>query len=266
MVDAACCGPPGPCPLCQHPAARVHSRYWRYIAGLPAGCRQVIVRLRVRRFFCDQSQCRRRTYVEQVAGLTEPRLRASTAARSAMRAVAVELGGRPGQRLCAKLRIHGLRTALLGQLAAQPVPTRAPRILGIDAFAFREGRTYGTVLVDVESSRPVDVLPDHETGTIAAWLQEHPGAESICRDCLMAFTKAIRQAAPPTRWRWQIAGTCSRTSRRRWRRPAAGTVTASDGQPDQRRAGRWPHRIVRSWTRSGDATRRSTSSPPPACR
>ncbi|MFD3549797.1 ISL3 family transposase [Streptomyces sp. NPDC058655] len=196
IVDAACCGPPGPCPLCQHPAARVHSRYWRHIAGLPASGRQMVVRLRVRRFFCDQSQCRRRTYVEQVAGLTEPRRRTSTAARSAMRSIAVELGGRPGQRLCEKLRIHGRRAALLGQLTAQPVPTRAPRILGIDEFAFRKGRTYGTVLVDVESSRPVDVLPDRETSTVATWLQEHPGAEIICRDRLMAFTKAIRQAAP----------------------------------------------------------------------
>lgn len=179
MVDAACCGPPGPCPQCQHPAARVHSRYWRHVAGLPAGGRQMIVRLRVRRFFCDQTQCQRRTYVEQVAGLTEPRLRTSIAARSAMRAVAAELGGRPGQRLCMKLRIHGRRTALLGQLTARPVPTRAPRILGIDEFAFRKGRTYGTVLVDVESSRPVDVLPDRETSTVATWLHEHPGAEII---------------------------------------------------------------------------------------
>lgn len=113
-----------------------------------------------------------------------------------MRAVAAELGGRPGQRLCTKLRIHGRRTALLGQLTARPVPTRAPRILGIDEFAFRKGRTYGTVLVDVEHSRPVDVLPDRETRTVATWLHEHPGAEIICRDRLMAFTKAIRQAAP----------------------------------------------------------------------
>ncbi|MFE6834791.1 transposase family protein [Streptomyces sp. NPDC057705] len=172
MVDAACCGPPRPCPQCQHSAARVHSRYWRQVAGLPAGGRQVIVRLRVRRFFCDQMQCRRRTYVEQVPGLTEPRLRTSTPARSAMRAVAAELGGRPGQRLCTKLRIHGRRTALLGQLTARPVPTRAPRILGIDEFAFRKGRTYGTVLVDVESSRPVDVLPDERPA------QSPPGSMS----------------------------------------------------------------------------------------
>ncbi|MET9692541.1 transposase family protein [Streptomyces sp. NPDC006514] len=159
VIDATGCGPPGACPQCQHPAARVHSRYWRHIAGLPVGGHRLIVRLRVRRFFCDQDRCRRRTFVEQVAGLTEPCRRSSTAARSTMRAVAIELGGRPGQRLCTKVGVHGRRTALLGQLTAQPVPARAPRILGIDEFAFRRGRTYGTVLVDVESSRPVDVLP-----------------------------------------------------------------------------------------------------------
>jgi transposase len=196
MIDATGCGPPGACPQCQQPARRVHSRYWRHIAGLPVSSHRLIVRLRVRRFFCDEVRCPRRTFVEQVAGMTEPRRRSSTAARSAMRAVAVELGGRPGARLCTKLRLYGRRTTILGQLTAPPVPARAPRILGIDEFAFRKGRTYGTVLVDIESSRPVDVLPDRETGTVAAWLQEHPGAEIICRDRLMAFTKAIRQAAP----------------------------------------------------------------------
>ncbi|MFI9761127.1 transposase family protein [Streptomyces sp. NPDC051963] len=171
MIDATGCGPPGACPQCQQPAARVHSRYWRHTAGLPVSSHRLIVRLRVRRFFCDQVRCPRRTFVEQVSGMSEPRRRSSTAARSAMHAVSVELGGRPGARLSTKLRLYGRRTTNLGQLTAPPVPARASRILGIDEFAFRKGRTYGTVLVDIESSRPVDVLPDRETGTVAAWLQ-----------------------------------------------------------------------------------------------
>lgn len=61
MIDATGYGPPGACPQCQHPAARVHSWYWRHIAGLPVGGHQLIVRLHVRRFFCDQDGCRRRT-------------------------------------------------------------------------------------------------------------------------------------------------------------------------------------------------------------
>ncbi|MGC0397474.1 hypothetical protein RKD27_000118 [Streptomyces sp. SAI-126] len=149
MIDATGCGPPGACPQCQHPAARVHSRYWRHIAGLPVSSHRLIVRLRVRRFFCDQVRCPRRTFVERVTGMTEPRRRTWTAARSAMRSVAVELGGRPGARLCAKLRLYGRRRAVLGQLTAPPVAAPAPRILGIDEFAFRKGRPYGTLLVDI---------------------------------------------------------------------------------------------------------------------
>lgn len=111
------------------------------------------------------------------------------------------------------------------------MPARAPRILGIDELAFRRGRTYGSVLVDVETSRPVDVLSDRETGSVAAWLQEHPGAEIVCRDRLMASTKAIRQAAPDAlevadRWHLlQNLSTAVETTRRRHRaclrRPAA---------------------------------------------
>ncbi|WP_442815073.1 MULTISPECIES: transposase family protein [unclassified Streptomyces] len=69
VVDAAGCGPPGRCPQCEHPATRFHSRYWRQISELPVSGRGLIVRLHVRRFFCDQSQCQRRTFVEQVTGL-----------------------------------------------------------------------------------------------------------------------------------------------------------------------------------------------------
>ncbi|MHC5262668.1 ISL3 family transposase [Streptomyces sp. UC4497] len=39
-------------------------------------------------------------------------------------------------------------------------------------------------------------MPNRETSSVAAWLHEHPGAEIVCRDRLLAFTKAIKQAAP----------------------------------------------------------------------
>jgi transposase len=66
----------------------------------------------------------------------------------------------------------------------------------VDEFAFRKGCTYGTVLVDVETGRVVDVLPDRTSETFAAWLAEHPGAEIICRDRVTAYTKAAKEAAP----------------------------------------------------------------------
>ncbi|MFE6886759.1 ISL3 family transposase [Streptomyces sp. NPDC057694] len=66
----------------------------------------------------------------------------------------------------------------------------------MDEFAPSKGCTYGTVLVDVEARRVVDVLPDRASETFAAWLTEHPGAEIIRRDRATAHTKAVRDAAP----------------------------------------------------------------------
>ncbi|MFE1415575.1 transposase [Streptomyces sp. NPDC058746] len=77
----------------------------------------------------------------------------------------------------------------------------------MDQFSFRKGRTYGTLLVDVEAVRVVDVLPDLTSETFAAWLREHPGAEIICRDRTTAYTRAIKEAAPDT-----TCGSPARTS------------------------------------------------------
>ncbi|MEU9015167.1 transposase [Streptomyces sp. NPDC048479] len=76
------------------------------------------------------------------------------------------------------------------------MPERAPRVLGVDEFAFRRGRRYGTILINVETGRVVDVLPDRTSETFATWLTAHPGAEIICRDRASAYTKAVKDAVP----------------------------------------------------------------------
>lgn len=76
------------------------------------------------------------------------------------------------------------------------VPERAPRVLGVDEFAFGKGWRYGTVLVDIEAARVVDVLPDRDAASFATWLREHPGAEIICRDRAPAYSSAVREAVP----------------------------------------------------------------------
>ncbi|MET7636953.1 ISL3 family transposase [Streptomyces sp. NPDC005078] len=196
VVVAAGCGPPPRCPGCRAFARRVHSSYERGLAERPLAGKKLQVRLRVRRFFCDRTFCRRKTFVEQVSGLSERYRRSSLGLKEWFHAVAVELGGRPGERLCRRLHLAAGRSRLLGLLQSPSVPDRAPRVLGVDEFAFRKGRTYGTLLVDVEAGRVVDVLPDRTSETFANWLREHPGAEIVCRDRASAYTRAVKEAAP----------------------------------------------------------------------
>ncbi|MGW6602205.1 transposase family protein [Streptomyces sp. NPDC055036] len=126
VVEAEACGAPPCCPDCRTRARRVHSAYERGLAERPLCGTVLEIRLRVRRFFCDRQSCRRRTFVEQVSGLSERYRRSSLGLKKWLYSVAVELGGRPGARLCRKVRLKAGRTLLLRLLQAPEVPARSP--------------------------------------------------------------------------------------------------------------------------------------------
>jgi transposase len=112
-------------------------------------------------------------------------------------AVALALGGRPGARLTGVLGIGCSPSTLLRLI--RRVPERAvtvPQVLGVDDFALRRGHVYATVLMDMRTRRPVEVLPDRAAQTLTRWLADHPGVQIVCRDGSPTYASAIAAAAP----------------------------------------------------------------------
>ncbi len=185
------------CPLCAQASSRIHSHYQRTLRDVPCGGRKVVLHLSVRRFFCRNPACTRKIFTERLPAFIEPWARVTIRLFEEVQAIGLATSGELGTRLADRIGIHASPTTILRRIMALPsLPSPQVAYLGIDDWSFRRGRKFGTILVDLTSHKILDLLPDRDAQTAAAWMKKHPEIELVSRDRGEEYAAAARLGAP----------------------------------------------------------------------
>src|SRR5712691_3616575 len=185
------------CPLCRHPSSSIHSRYRRTVRDAPCGGRRVHLALCVRKFFCRNALCERKIFTERLPELVRPWAQMTIRYCQQITSIGLATCGKGGTRLAARLGMHTTRQTILRHIMNLPDPPLGSILyLGIDDFSFRRGCRFGTILVNLESRRVVDLLPDRQAETSAAWMRQWPDLKAVSRDRGGAYSSAAAQGAP----------------------------------------------------------------------
>lgn len=188
---------PGICPQCAQLSDDIHGYYERTLLDLPIAQLSVRIKLCVRRYRCQTSSCAQQTFGQRLPGFVEPYQRLSNRLLTRLYHIAQATSGQAGARLAGKLAMPTSGSTLLRIVRRYPESGRElPRVLGVDDWAIRKGRCFGTILVDLERHRVVDLLPDRTAATLKEWLQTQSDVEWVARDRSLEYALGISQGAP----------------------------------------------------------------------
>jgi transposase len=197
VVEIIATSPTSCCPLCSEPSESIHCHYRRVLRDVPCAGRRVQLFLTVRKFSCRNLFCQRKVFAERIPTFVEPWARMTIRYCQQITSIGLATCGKGGARLAARLGIQTTRQTILRRIMDLPESLSGSILfLGIDDFSFLRGSHFGTILVNLESHRVVDLLPDRKADTGASWMRHHPDLMAISRDRGGEYASAAREGAP----------------------------------------------------------------------
>jgi transposase len=172
-----------PCPQCAIPSSAIHSSYCRHPRDLPCVGRPIRLVFTVRKFFCRNPDCCRKIFTEQFPDFIEASSRLTKRLRTAVQEIGFATCGKGGEHLSGKLGMPISDASVLWSLFLIPLSgVGQVLVVGVDDWSWRRGKRFGSILVNLETHKIVDLLADREAESVKRWLAAHPEVEIVSRD------------------------------------------------------------------------------------
>jgi transposase len=197
IVHLHATAPTAACPHCGTAGSRVHSRYSRTIADVAFGVRHLELKLLVRKWICAEASCSRHIFAERFPELVQRYARMTNRLITALQAVGVIANGVDAAQIASSFGVPTTAKTIIRRVLQLPLPSEGEVAkVGIDEWAWKKGQRYGTILVDLEKRRVVQLLAERSVETSQAWLRRHPEIDLVSRDRGKIFRDAATQGAP----------------------------------------------------------------------
>lgn len=185
--------PTAKCPYCEAICSRTHSTYVRTLQDLTVFEKRTILKLQVRKFFCDNEKCGTKIFTEQPGNEIFRSRRRTRRCELSLYRTGINLSSVQASTNLWHSGVHVSHDTVLRDKHRLVVPKRPDvQRIGVDDWAYRKGCTYGSVIVDLDTKEIISVYKGRDTESFKRWLDDHPNVFEISRDRSSDYSKAIQ--------------------------------------------------------------------------
>lgn len=187
------------CPKCKTVSSHIHGTYNRRVQDLPILGHTTWLHVSAYEYQCDNQECSVTTFVENIGGFLNYYSRMTDRCEDFICTLAMETSCEGCARICRNMNIKVSGDTVIRLLMKRFEEQEKPvcsNTVGVDDFAFKKRNSYGTIIVDAATHRPIEILEGRDSDTLKEWLRKNQHIKAVTRDRASAYASAIQEVLP----------------------------------------------------------------------
>lgn len=183
--------------MCRTESSRIHSYERRTARDLPIFGKAVILEINRKKYFCDKDGCEVAIFAEQ-SDFIDYYSQFTARCKEYMLKVAIHVSCEAAVKILSYqgIRVCGDTLLKLLKEAGLAYKSDVGKKIGIDDWAYRRGKSYGTIICDLETHEVIEILEGRDGKALEEWLKGHPDIEVVSRDRASAYSSVVSKTLP----------------------------------------------------------------------